>query len=139
MKKIFIYYSILFGLGFFGYGLIEILWRGYTHQSMSIAGGLCFCLLSMIEQKLKPLKFLYRCLFAGLTITCIELIFGFILNVKYMANVWDYSMFPLNFHGQICPIYTVFWCFLSAPFLIATEFIKHRICRTIILDHHRIS
>ncbi len=139
MKKIFIYYYILFGLGFFGYGLIEIMWRGYTHPSMSIAGGLCFCFLSLIEQRFKSLKFLYRCLIAGVVITFIELVFGLILNVKYTANVWDYSMYPLNFYGQICPIYTVFWCFLSAPFLITTELIKHKICRTILLDHHQIS
>lgn len=139
MKKLLIYNSILFGLGFFGYGLIEILWRGYTHPSMSLAGALCFCFLALIEQKMKQFKFLYRCLISGVLITLIELIFGLILNVKFSVKVWDYSMYPLNFYGQICPIYTVFWCFLSAPFLIITKIIKHKICRTIILDHHRIS
>ncbi len=134
MKNIIAFYSLLFGLGFFGYGLIEIIWRGYTHPSMALAGGLSFCFLSIIEEKFKSLKLIYRSLIAGLLITTIELVFGLILNVKYSANVWNYDMYPLNLYGQICYLYSVMWCFLSAPFLIATEYIKQKICRTIVLD-----
>ena len=31
---------VLFSIGAMGYGLIEILWRGYTHWSMLTAGGI---------------------------------------------------------------------------------------------------
>ena len=56
-KKKVLYYFILFGMGAFGYGLIEIMWRGYTHPSMALAGGIGMPILSVIEQKFKNLKF----------------------------------------------------------------------------------
>ena len=37
---------VLFSIGAMGYGLIEILWRGYTHWSMLTAGGICFMFFS---------------------------------------------------------------------------------------------
>ena len=33
---------IVYSIGAVGYGIIEVLFRGYTHWSMLIAGGLCF-------------------------------------------------------------------------------------------------
>ena len=39
MKKV---NFLMFPIGALGYGLIEILWRGYTHFSMLLAGGICF-------------------------------------------------------------------------------------------------
>lgn len=126
MKFKFTYFLLLFCLGAVGYGFIEMLWRGYTHPSMMLAGGIAFCLLAVIEKKLKPLRFIYRCIAGGLMITAIEAIFGFIFNIWLSQNVWDYSLLPLNYKGQVCILYTVLWCFLSAPFLIITELIYMR-------------
>ena len=36
--------------GAFAYGLIEILFRGYTHISMGILGGICFLIIGHINQ-----------------------------------------------------------------------------------------
>ena len=44
---------LIFSIGACGYGLIEILWRGYTHWSMLGAGGLSFLGLSGIACKIK--------------------------------------------------------------------------------------
>lgn len=119
-----LYYTLLFGFGFFGYGLIEIIWRGRTHPSMSLAGGITFCILTAISEKLKPFNFLYRCILGGIFITFVELIFGTVVNLWLKSDVWDYSMFPINFAGQICITYSVLWCFLSAPIFIAGGLIK---------------
>lgn len=125
MKKLIIYYFLLFGIGCFGYGLIEILWRGYTHPSMGIAGGISFCLISIIQKNFSELQLVYRCLLSGLSITVIELIFGIIFNIILNENVWNYSRIPLNFYGQICLLYTVLWCFLSIPLLRLTAIIRN--------------
>ena len=37
--------SVIFVVGEIGYSLLEILWRGYTHWTMSLTGGLCFLLM----------------------------------------------------------------------------------------------
>jgi uncharacterized membrane protein len=120
------YYSLLFAIGAVGYAFLEVLWRGYTHPSMAVAGGLSFCGLSLIQKYLKPLKFIYRCITGGLVITLIEVIFGAIFNLWLDLGVWDYSSVPLNFFGQICLLFTVMWCFLSAPFLIITDLIREK-------------
>ena len=44
---------MLFSIGAVGYGLIEVMWRGYTHWSMLGAGGICFVFFGTISEKLK--------------------------------------------------------------------------------------
>lgn len=42
----------LFGVGGVTYYAIELLWRGYSHISMLILGGICFVLLGLINELL---------------------------------------------------------------------------------------
>lgn len=104
---------IIFSVGAIGYGLIEILWRGYTHWSMLCAGGLSFCGLSAIAQKFKTAGFIIKSLLGGALITAIEFIFGIIFNIIFKKNVWDYSRMPFNLFGQICMLYSSFWVIIS--------------------------
>lgn len=127
MHKIYVYYAWLFGVGGVGYCLIELLWRGYTDPTMALAGGIAFCLLAVIQKVMKQFKFFYRCIVGGLTITAVELAFGTVFNLWLNKTIWDYSTLPLNYLGQICLLYTVLWCLLSAPMLIATELLRQKI------------
>ena len=102
---------MLFLLGGFAYGLIEVCFRGYSHWSMVIAGGLSFLVFSFIAQTELPM--LYKCILGSLTVTAIELLFGLILNVWLGLGVWDYSKIRFNFLGQICLLYSVLWGFIS--------------------------
>ena len=120
------FYLFLFCIGAVGYCLIELLWRGYTHPSMGVAGGLSFCLIAVIQKRLKPLKFTYRCIASGLCITAVELVFGGVFNLWLRLEVWDYSLMPLNLFGQVCLLYTVLWCLLSAPMLIASDLLRQK-------------
>ena len=120
------YYALLFGIGGAGYCFLELLWRGYTHPSMALAGGLSFCMIAVIQKYFKPLRFVYRCIASGLTITLIELIFGGVFNIWLDRGVWDYSLLPFNLGGQVCLLYAVLWCFLSAPMLILTDILRQR-------------
>ena len=107
-------YFVLFGLGAFAYGLLEVIWRGYSHWSMMVAGGICFVIFSLIAQKLKHLPLLYQCIIGSLTVTVTELIFGLFFNLALGLSVWDYSRIPLNLFGQVCLLFSVLWGFLSA-------------------------
>ena len=120
------FYTLLFCIGAVGYCLIELLWRGRTHPSMGLAGGLSFCFIAIIQKELKTLKFIYRCIFSGLSITAVELVFGGVFNLWLDRSVWDYSLMPLNLFGQVCLTYTVLWCILSAPMLILTDIIRQK-------------
>lgn len=104
---------IIFSIGAFGYGLLEILWRGYTHWSMLCAGGISFCGLSVIAEKFKSISKISKAFLGGAFITSVEFLFGVIFNLLLRKNVWDYSKMPLNIGGQICAVYSFLWVFIS--------------------------
>ena len=98
---------IYFFLGGAGYVGLELLWRGRSHGSMFVAGGLCFLLLGKLQEVKPRLPMALRCLVGAGGITCVELAVGLLANRDY--RVWDYRHMPLNFHGQICLIYSLLW------------------------------
>lgn len=104
---------MLFSIGAVGYGLIEIIWRGYTHWSMLGAGGICFMFFGGISEKLKKAGLFIKGLIGSTFITGIEFIFGVIFNIILKKNVWDYSKMPLNIIGQVCMPYSCLWVLLS--------------------------
>lgn len=101
--------AILFYLGGMAYCGLELLWRGRTHGSMFLLGGGCFLLLGKLGKLRLPLPL--RAVLAGACITAGELAVGLLFNRQF--RVWDYRSLPLNFHGQICPMYSLLWVALS--------------------------
>ena len=101
--------SFLFYVGGMLYCGLELLWRGRTHGSMFLLGGLCFLILGKIGSLRRSL--FTRAILGGLAITAGELAVGLLVNRGF--QVWDYRSMPLNFRGQICPLYSLFWIVLS--------------------------
>ncbi len=99
----------IFLFGAIGYGLCEIIFRGYTHPSMLVAGGVCFCRICHTEKKYFSLSRYLRSFSSAVFITSIELIFGCVFNLILKQSVWDYSDLPFNFMGQICLRFFVIW------------------------------
>ena len=120
-------YLILFVIGGISYFFIEILWRGHSHITMFILGGLCFVSVGLINEYYFKLKksLLIQQSVSCLVITTLELIFGLILNVRLRLNVWDYSNLKFNLMGQICLEYSVLWFFLSLPAIIFYDYLSH--------------
>ncbi len=116
----------LFGTGALGYGLIEILWRGRTHWSMVLAGGISFWGLSKISSKYKKFNLFIKSVMGCGFITALELVFGFVFNILLKRKIWDYSKMPFNIGGQICPLYSFFWFALSFIFIPVTDKIKQK-------------
>lgn len=97
----------LFYLGGMCYAGLELLWRGFTHWSMFVLGGICFVLVGNLK-RLRPGKRLsVRVTEAALLITLLELGCGLLVNRSY--RVWDYRNMPLNVRGQICLPFTLLW------------------------------
>lgn len=115
---------ILFGIGGFLYYAIEILWRGYSHWTMFILGGLCFILVGFINEWFKfPL--VKQMFLSSVIITVLEFICGCIVNLLLHWNIWDYSELPFNVLGQICLPYSVLWFFLSAFAIILDDYLRY--------------
>ncbi len=104
----------VYTLGAIGYGAIELLWRGHTHWTMLLTGGLCFLLIYLVATRLALPLPLSGVLCAAL-ITAVELFTGLLVNRALGWNVWDYSSLPLNLSGQICLLYSFYWLLLSIP------------------------
>lgn len=118
--------TVFFTVGGVGYGTLEMLWRGRTHWSMLVAGGICFILFSRIAEKFRTRPLLYKAALCALGVTAVELLFGVIFNILLEENVWDYSKMPLNFLGQICLLYSVLWGVLGLLFLPLAEALNRR-------------
>ncbi len=121
--------TVIFGVGAVGYGLIEILWRGYTHWSMLCAGGLSLLGLSAVAQKFKKCNIIIKALLGGGIITSLEFAFGTVFNLILKKNVWDYSRMPLNIKGQVCALYSFFWVILSMIFIPLAEKLNKKLMR----------
>ena len=107
-------YTVIFAAGGVLYTLMEIVWRGHSHISMAIAGGLCLAGIFLIEKHIKvPLW--AKCFLGALLITTVEFIFGCVVNLALGLSVWDYSDRAFNLLGQICPLFTVIWYVISIP------------------------
>ena len=117
---------MIFSIGAVGYGLIELVWRGYTHWSMLTAGGFSFLGLSRISKVMKKASLLKKAFAGCFIITAIEYIYGIVFNVILKKKIWDYSKLPLNLNGQICILYSFFWIILSIIFIpFADKLQKH--------------
>lgn len=115
---------ILFLIGGVIYVFIEIAYRGYSHISMFIVGGLCFLLISSLNELPFKMSLISKMFISCLLITSIELVSGIIINIFLNLNVWDYSLEKFNFLGQICFKASVCWFFLSLPAIYMSNFIK---------------
>jgi len=108
--------TISFSLGFFAYIGIEKLYKSLishssTHWSMGLVSGLAFLFLLALDEKKIPLPL--KALAGGMFITLLELVAGIILNLHLHLGVWDYSQNFGDFKGQICPLFSLIWCFSS--------------------------
>lgn len=106
-------YIAVFTVGGLVYGLLEIIWRGWTHWTMLICGGLCYTLMYLIART--PMRAAQKLLASAAVITSAEFVTGCIVNLTLGMGVWDYSALPFDLMGQICPRFSLMWLGLSAP------------------------
>lgn len=117
--------GIIFLTGSCAYPTLEMIWRGRTHFSMAIAGGLSLYLISKICcEKMQGKNLLAKCVAGSAIITGVELVTGIIVNDILHYNVWDYSDMPLNILGQVCLPFSLLWCGLTIPAMALCEMCK---------------
>ena len=115
---------VVFSVGAVIYSLVEILFRGFTHWTMTLTGGVAFLMIHISNFRLKTKSLFLKCLAGCTIITCLEFIVGLIVNRKFHLNVWDYSGQKFNVLGQICPAFSAAWFFISLPAIYLSKLIK---------------
>lgn len=107
-------FLFVYALGALGYGGLEMLWRGRTHWTMLLLGGLCFLLIYLICTRL-AIPLWRRWVLCAAAVTGLEFLTGCAVNLLLGWAVWDYSGVPGNLLGQICPVFSLYWLALAVP------------------------
>ena len=125
MKQAFKYIFLWFigGLVYIG---IELAYRGYSHWTMFVLGGICFVTLGLINQVIPWEVPLYQQILIGdVIVTALEFITGCIVNTWLGWGIWDYSHLPGNVMGQICPLFCVIWLPVCLAGIILDDWMRY--------------
>lgn len=125
IKKI-LKYAILLIIGGIVYCGIEMLWRGHTHWTMFIVGGICFIFCGSVNEIFDwEVPLWKQMLICTIGITMIELFSGIIINIILKFNVWDYSDLPFNILGQVSLVYSIAWFGLSLIAIVVDDWLRY--------------
>lgn len=117
---------ILFLIGGFIYVAIELGFRGHSHWTMFLLGGLCFILIGGLNNYIPwEMSIIKQGIIGALIITSLEFIFGLVLNLYLNLGIWDYSNMPFNILGQICLPFSIAWFFLSLVAIFADDWLRY--------------
>ncbi len=124
-------YKDLMLIGIMGaiYMVLEGVWRGWTHISMLVVGGLAAFLIGKLNEhpKFYDRKMWQECLIGTFIILVLEFTSGMILNVRLGLGIWDYSNEPLNLYGQICLPYALLWFFLVPFSIYVDDYLRYKL------------
>lgn len=119
-------YLCLWLIGGAVYSLIEIMFRGYTHWTMGVVGGVCFLLCGLLNELFTfEMSLVFQGIICGGIITIIELVAGLILNIWLGMGIWDYSNLPLNLWGQICPAFSAVWIIAGMFAVVVDDYLRY--------------
>lgn len=120
MKTLFLFY-----FGGATYCTIEVFVREWSHWSMFLLGGLVFVVVGSMNQLWGWETGLIKQIAAGVAVTLAgEFVTGCIVNLWLGWNIWDYSDFPGNILGQICPQFALLWIPLVLIAIIVDDVIR---------------
>ena len=121
-------YAAVCTIGSVGYSAIEVLWRGFTHWTMALAGGVGFLLLYLADLRMAGRSLVEKCAAGCALLTSVEFVFGVVVNKLCGLRVWDYSRRKGSLLGQICPFYCLLWFLLCIPVMPFSGLVRERLC-----------
>lgn len=117
-------FIVLFLIGGFIYITIELLFRGFSHWTMFVLGGVCFISLGLINEVLSwETPIWLQAIIGGFIITLLEFATGCIVNLCLGWNIWHYTRFDVL--GQICLPFFFIWCLLSVIGIILDDWLRY--------------
>lgn len=108
------------------YVLVELIWRGRSHWTMFLLGGLCFISIGLINEIIPWDMPLWQQIIIGAgIITALEFLTGCIVNLWLGWDVWDYSGLPGNILGQICPQFFLLWVPIALVAIVLDDWLRY--------------
>ena len=124
----FIHTVTLWLWGGFLYYAIEQIFRGHSHPSMFVLGGVCFLLIGGINNFFSwSMGLVKQAVIGAVMVTVVELVSGLILNRWLDLSVWDYSEMSFNLLGQICLLYSLAWIALSCAGILVDDYLRWKL------------
>lgn len=125
MKKRMEYLVMLVIGGCIYYGF-ELLFRGFSHWTMFLLGGICFLFFKIQGDMTKWEDPLWRQVLRSVVfVTSMEFITGIIVNKWWGLAVWDYSDQPFQLFGQICIPFIIIFSGLTAIGIIVSGYLGY--------------
>lgn len=125
MKK-FLKHLMLFLIFGVIYIAIELLYRGYSHWTMFILGGICGVCIGLLNEIFPwNMPIVVQAGVGAAIITALEFICGVIVNILLGWGVWDYSNAPLNILGQICLPFTLIWFVIAHAAIVLDDYLRY--------------
>lgn len=119
-------YVTLWVTGGLLYIALELAWRGHSHWTMFILGGLCFICLGLINEVMPWDMPLWQQVVIGVClVTSLEFTVGCIVNLWLGWGIWDYSNMLGNVLGQICPQYILLWMPVSLVGIMLDDWLRY--------------
>lgn len=105
---------------------MELALRGRSHWTMFLLGGVCFVVLGLINELIPWQMPLLKQMILGMAIiTYFEFLTGCVVNIWLDWGIWDYSRMPGNILGQICPLFTFLWFWISGAGIILDDWLRY--------------
>ena len=125
MKQAFKYLFLWLTGGLIYIGM-ELALRGRSHWTMFLLGGVCFVVLGLINELIPWQMPLLKQMILGMAIiTYFEFLTGCVVNIWLDWGIWDYSRMPGNILGQICPLFTFLWFWISGAGIILDDWLRY--------------
>lgn len=119
-------YAFLWVVGGILYYSFELIFRGFSHWSMFILGGICLLFFWFQGRSLNwsdPMWMqVVRC---TIFVTACEFTTGILVNKWLHWAVWDYSDQPYQLFGQICLPFAVIFSGLCALGILFSGHVMH--------------
>ncbi len=119
-------YIFMWALGGIIYYAFEIYFRGFSHWTMFVLGGICLMFFTWQGLTVKWADPLWlqvgRCV---VFVTACEFITGIVVNKWLGWNVWDYTDQPMQLFGQICLPFVVIFSGLCAAGILLSGYLAH--------------
>lgn len=117
---------ILATIGGAVYASMELAFRGRTHWTMAVLGGVLFVVIGLFNEVLPwEMSLTLQAVLGSLVVTVVELVAGIVLNCWLGLAIWDYSNLPFNLWGQICLPFSALWVLLAGVAVVLDDWLRY--------------